>query len=1014
MRYERVDSGTNDQLVANVTRRGDPRGFEGFIGAAFTAEEQLEVSELGRAVAPGNDQVHEVKIERLHDGKEVASANIDTSEGQAGEFEYTELSAPVTLQSNTIYVIASEEFSGDDLYGDSRYQAGGGTTHNGPAIFRGGDEFRGKDLINGWQVNKVNEVEGIDFEFTEDNFRPADAEMVQTHRWLTERYPIESVDFSGQDPVIKTAVKSVLGPGGFGPELDGVFFENVFGALSEPGEWYLNRKDGRVYYIPKEGEQPSDVEIVAPEPVQLLQIKGCVPGLQIHGGGTTGGCTGEIQFVTDLTVRGLIFQHARWTHVGLNPELGISWDRPVQNPVGRTGSSQGSQHVPGAVEFEGAKNCTLEHCTIQRVGGYGIELYAGSKSNQINYNRLRDVGAGGLKETGGRVPTDQFQGRGLDGFVDIEQADEPETFTEGNEITDNYITEIGRVYFDGIGIYSMHAANSVYAHNHIEDLYNIAINIGFINFDSPSEIKNHLVEKNKLHGFREWTDTGPIHVLGRQPGTVFRGNYLFDQATTQAAGSKGVYLDGGASEVTVAENVVDSEGAKFALPLPFNGEGVTAENNIFVGGKNMSIGNGRNHEGWTLRRNIILMEGRRYWKNVPTLDSADTNTANQQVLWDLQDGADITVGGGVSFEEWQNAGFDTDSIVADPKFEDLANNDFGLQDDSPAFDVGFEPIDLSDVGVRGGDDSTGSGKTDETSQEPNVCDVKQNIDTVFTQNGDLKSVSGNERNVAEHSQTNVSAIAASKADFDGDERSEIPILESGDEIRLIDGVSGPDGAIDISPEARTNNTHLTTGRFDGSATSIFYIANGEIYRANPEESSTKIATPDNGASAVAGVRDIDGDSTSELVFVDGSQQLRYVEPNDDEAQTFTKIPNGGVGSNNGIGVGAPADFTGDGKADVPIVDGSNQIRLLGPEGVRERLITGNDDEQAAKAPVSANDVDGDGELELVYLENNNSPAELKYVDDVGGNNSFEVLKDANGEKIQADTARGVTSLNQEM
>jgi hypothetical protein len=295
-----------------------------------------------------------------------------------------------------------------------------------------------------------------------------------------------------------------------------------------------------------------------------------------------------------------------------------------------------------------------------------------------------------------------------------------------------------------------------------------------------------------------------------------------------------------------------------------------------------------------------------------------------------------------------------------------------------------------------------------------VCDVKQNVDTVFTQNGNLKSVSGNERNVAEHSQTNVSAIAASKADFDGDGRSEIPILESGDEIRLIDGVSGPDGAIDISPEARTNNTHLTTGRFDGSATSIFYIANGEIYRANPEESSTKIATPDNGASAVAGVRDIDGDSISELVFVDGSQQLRYVEPNDDEAQTFTKIPNGGVGSNNGIGVGAPADFTGDGKADVPIVDGSNQIRLLGPEGVRERLITGNDDEQAAKAPVSANDVDGDGELELVYLENNNSPAELKYVDDVGGNNSFEVLKDANGEKIQADTARGVTSLNQEM
>jgi len=46
--------------------------------------------------------------------------------------------------------------------------------------------------------------------------------------------------------------------------------------------------------------------------------------------------------------------------------------------------------------------------------------------------------------------------------------------------------------------------------------------------------------------------------------------------------------------------------------------------------------------------------------------------------------------------------------------------------------------------------------------------------------------------------------------------------------------------------------------------------------------------------------------------------------------------------------------------------------------------TGSANEQAAKTPLAWAGVDDDGTPELVYLENNSSPAELKYVDDVGG------------------------------
>ena len=46
------------------------------------------------------------------------------------------------------------------------------------------------------------------------------------------------------------------------------------------------------------------------------------------------------------------------------------------------------------------------------------------------------------------------------------------------------------------------------------------------------------------------------------------------------------------------------------------------------------------------------------------------------------------------------AGLDTHSVCADPKFVDLAGRDFTLSAEPPAFGLGFEEIDLGEVGPR--------------------------------------------------------------------------------------------------------------------------------------------------------------------------------------------------------------------------------------------------------------------------------------------------------------------------
>jgi hypothetical protein len=53
-----------------------------------------------------------------------------------------------------------------------------------------------------------------------------------------------------------------------------------------------------------------------------------------------------------------------------------------------------------------------------------------------------------------------------------------------------------------------------------------------------------------------------------------------------------------------------------------------------------------------------------------------------------------------TFEDWKKRGHDVHSLIEDPQFVDPAKSDFTLNPDSPAFKLGFKPIDVSAVGPR--------------------------------------------------------------------------------------------------------------------------------------------------------------------------------------------------------------------------------------------------------------------------------------------------------------------------
>lgn len=252
------------------------------------------------------------------------------------------------------------------------------------------------------------------------------------------------------------------------------------------------------------------------------------------------------------------------------------------------------------------------------------------------------------------------------------------------------------------------------------------------------------------------------------------------------------------------------------------------------------------------------------------------------------------------------------------------------------------------------------------------------------------------------------AALGSLADIDSDSTRELPYVDTGGNLRLNDSDGETQTLVDVStaPAAQlpdTDKTLLATGTWNGSSQSVFYVndAHSVIYRARPGESPTAVASLSaNGANSVLGIGDIDGDSTAELVYTGSSQEVRYLEPDGTRQTTgFTS------GSDVGIGNGQLPDIDGDGTDEALVVDGSNDIRLVdanGPESTPAQSSV-----NAAKSPVTAADVDDDGDLEIAYIDDGST--DVEYIDDVSGSATVETLTDEAGNVVSGNKDTGLVS-----
>lgn len=468
------------------------------------------------------------------------------------------------------------------------------------------------------------------------------------------------------------------------------FVENVFEELDQPGEWYLAKQKGILYYYPERGIDLHTAQVEVPQLEHIL-----------HFAGTQSAPVQHIQF------KGVRFAHTLSTYM-------LRYDVPSL--------SDWSIHRGGAVFAEGTRQCSIQDCWFDAVGGNGVFVN--------NYNREFSVTGCTFTESGDSAIC--FVG-------DLEQTNGLQrAFPFECRANDNLVHDCGFYGKQVAGVYISRAKRITVSHNLIYNMPRAAICIG------DGTWGGHVIEFNHTHDtVLETSDHGPFNAWGRDRAWCLsqsHGPYTADRGID----AWDVLVD--AMEPVIVRNNFFDEKSGWGLDLDDGASNYTIYNNISVGGVSMKlregahrkvynniwfmartapcfhVGNNFNHDRYF--NNIIVMDpgntewpsGWPWWPQMiysviappaigPWFDEIDHNCFYsssgefQAVVDQLRSEGGKKNPRRYSLIEWQELGFDRNSVFADPLFVDPASHDFRVRPESPALKLGFINFEMGNWGL---------------------------------------------------------------------------------------------------------------------------------------------------------------------------------------------------------------------------------------------------------------------------------------------------------------------------
>lgn len=444
------------------------------------------------------------------------------------------------------------------------------------------------------------------------------------------------------------------------------FLQGFRAALDSPGEWWADRRNGYLYYMPREDEDLRTATCTAPVLSQWLIIRG----------------------TPDAPIKDIEFRDIAFRHTGhLLPANGLE-------------PQQAAAEAPAAIELTHAWGIRFTRCTMQHTGAYALWMKQGCRDNTVQQCLLSDLGAGGIKI----------------GMTGMPQDDE--LFTMRNTVDNCIIRDGGHVMPCGAGVLILHAADNKITHNDISRLRYSSVSVGWTwgynhtpgatgrvmrrdgsmfyqKTDVVSPATGNLVAYNHIHqiGLGELSDMGAVYTLGESPGTRIINNVIHD-VESYGYGGWGLYTDEGSTGIEMRNNLVVS--CKSGGFHQHYGRENIVENNIFAFSRDqqLQLTRAEQHQSFRFRHNIILQDEGKTIEGPWEKANIDMG---ENLYWHTDGTPQFA---GHDFAEWERIK-DKGSIVADPLFFAPAFGDFRFRSNAAIKRIGFQPFDYSEAGVYG-------------------------------------------------------------------------------------------------------------------------------------------------------------------------------------------------------------------------------------------------------------------------------------------------------------------------
>ena len=476
------------------------------------------------------------------------------------------------------------------------------------------------------------------------------------HYWCDEILPVSNVNSAdGRIEVKKPSSMRIS-------KDDRYYFENVFEALSEPGEWYLDDESDKLYYIPADGETVDNTTLNVGVNDKFMTIDGC----------------------NNIEFRGLDFCNSGWNIVsgGFYQEKIDDSNNPLKNNIEYYANSpQAAIDAVAAIEVQRSTGINFIDCRFNNIGSTAVLFGVQTSDCKAVSCQFDDIGANAVAIIGENNVTDESRQ------------------TKSITVSDCDISNYGKVYNNAIGVLLIHAKDCEISHNEIRDGFYTGISVGWVwgyydNVTDNIQIKNNLIY-NIGQGWL--SDMGGIYTLGIQENTVISGNVIHDVGCYEGDsgyGGWGIYLDEGSSYITVENNIAyncSSQGFH-----QHYGKDNMIRNNIFALNKDgqMRVSRKEEHNSLYFYNNILVSDNSlMYYK---PYENQFKDSGN--IYWDYTrrqcvfSGTEMTIKHRDSVLDMKLKGYYNDAVFADPMFKDPFNGDFTLAVNSPAIDAGFVPF----------------------------------------------------------------------------------------------------------------------------------------------------------------------------------------------------------------------------------------------------------------------------------------------------------------------------------